>query len=474
MSHAAPIYLNLSEKLAALIRSGTFRPGDKLPSIRQASRENRVSVTTVLESYHLLEGQGLIESRPRSGYFVRPPSYPSVPLTRAATYRGKPVRIETSAIFETVMDLVENRDVIPFAAAAPDDSIISLSKLPSLAAAVFRKYGAEASRYTPPMGRRELRLALSRRLLVCGVKAMPDEIVTTHGATEALLLALRATTKAGDLVAVESPTYFGILNLVRDLGLRAIEIPVCQKTGLCIESLRKALGKFQIAACVVQPNFQNPVGCVMPPDHKKHLANLSIIHHFTIIEDDVYGDLGHSGERSSSISLYGGDVIHCGSISKTVAPGLRVGWVVPGQHLKQIKYLKTIQCPWNATLSELMIAELLDQGGYERHLRRIRKIYATQCAKMRDEVIRHFPQSCKVTQPAGGFVLWVEMPQGFDSEAYTVEAILRGISVVPGTIFSPTLQFKNCFRLSCGAAFVPSSFDALKTLGQLASHHLVP
>ncbi|MEO7100205.1 MAG: PLP-dependent aminotransferase family protein [Luteolibacter sp.] len=472
MSEVLPMYQDFAAKLAALIGSGTFAAGDKLPSIRQASRENQVSVTTVLESYHILENKGLIESRPRSGYFVKPPSKPVVRFPSVSMYRPKPVRIETSAIFEAVMDSVENRDMIPFAAAAPDDSIISLSRLPTLAASIFRKYGAEASRYTPPMGRRELRLALSRRLLGCGIKAMPDGIVTTHGATEALLLALRVTTKAGDLVAVESPTYFGILNLIRDLGLRAIEIPVCEATGLSIDALEKALGKHAIAACVVQPNFQNPLGCSMPAENKKRLANLSDARGFTIIEDDVYGDLDHSGDRPPSISLYGGDVIHCGSTSKTVAPGLRVGWVVAGAHLQKIKYLKTIQCPWNATLSELIVAEFLDGGGYDRHLRRIRKIYASQCARMRSEVVRHFPKSCKITEPTGGFVLWIEMPEKFDSEAFTVEAISRGISVGPGTIFSPTLQFKNCLRLSCGVSLGPRTLEALALLGRLATRHV--
>ncbi|MFT6178941.1 MAG: DNA-binding transcriptional MocR family regulator [Akkermansiaceae bacterium] len=472
MPQTLPLYQVLADRLSDLIQGGTFRPGDKLPSIRQASRDNQVSVTTILQSYHLLEDRGMVEAHSRSGYFVSPPSKPLIPRSPVAVYRAKPVRIETSCIFETVMDLVENRDVIPFAAAAPDDPIISLSRLPSLAAAVFRKYGADASHYTPPTGRRELRMALSRRLLGCGIKAMPDEIVTTHGATEALILALRATTQKGDLVAVESPTYFGILNLIRDQGLRAIEIPVCQATGLSIEALETALAKHPIKACVVQPNFQNPVGCVMPSKNKKRLAKLSNAHEFTIIEDDVYGDLGHSGERPSSIGLHGGDVIHCGSTSKTVAPGLRVGWIVPGTHLKKIKHLKTMQCPWNATLSELMLSEFFERGSYDRHLRRIRKIYASQCAKMHDEIIRHFPQSCKVTEPPGGFVLWLEMPEGFDAEAYTVEAILHGISVVPGTIFSPTLQFENCLRLSCGAALTPVRLEALATLGRLAALQL--
>jgi DNA-binding transcriptional MocR family regulator len=469
MKAAVPLYQDLAARLAGLIRAGTFSPGDRLPSVRHASREHQVSITTVMEAYRSLEDQGIIVARPRSGYYVPPPSLDASKLPLAVRHSTKPVVIAQASIFQSVMDLAENRNVVPFAAAAPDDSIIPAAKLASITNAVLRKFKSDALRYTPPMGRRELRVALSRRLLVAGIKAGPDEIITTHGATEALLLALRATTKRGDLVAVETPTYFGILHLIRDLGLRAIEVPVCSQDGMVIDALEIALKKHRIAACVVQPNFQNPIGSVMSPESKRRLADLSEAHQFAIIEDDVYGELSHDGSRPASIALYGGNVIHCGSISKTLAPGLRVGWMVPGTWLDEVKRLKTIQCPWNATLSELVVAGFLDAGGYDRHLRRIRELYALQCARTRQAVVRFFPPDCRVNQPAGGFVLWLEMPQGFDSEAFTVEAVAQGISLVPGTLFSPSGGLQNCFRLSCGFAFGPRTLDAIATLGELAT-----
>ena len=469
MKLAAPLYQELASRLAGMIRAGTFSPGDRLPSVRQASREHQVSITTVMEAYRSLQDQGVIQARPRSGYYVPPPSLDLSRLPLAAKHSTRPVRIEHSAIFQSVMDLAENRNVVPFAAAAPDESIIPSAKLAAITSAVMRKFKADALRYTPPMGRRELRVALSRRLLVAGIKATPDDIITTHGATEALLLALRATTKCGDLVAVETPTYFGILHLVRDLGLRVIEVPVCPRQGMMLDALETALKKHPITACVVQPNFQNPIGSVMSPESKKRLAKLSQCHGFAIIEDDVYGELSHDGGRPSSIALHGGNVIHCGSISKTIAPGLRVGWIVPGIYQAEVKRLKTIQCPWNTTLSELVVASFLDAGGYDRHLRRIRQLYALQCARTRQAVVHNFPKSCRVNQPAGGFVLWLEMPVGFDSESFTVDAVAKGISLVPGTLFSPSGGLRNCFRLSCGFAFGPRTLEAITTLGKLAS-----
>jgi DNA-binding transcriptional MocR family regulator len=469
------LYRDLSDRLAGLIRAGTFSAGDRLPSIRHISREHHVSITTAVGAYRRLEDDGLIEARPRSGYFVKPPVYETGRSFSAATQRpAKPVLVSQSAIFEAIMDSVENRRMVPFASAAPDDALIPHRKLAAISNAIIRKHGAEALRYTPPTGRRELRVALSRRLLALGIKAAPDEIITTHGATEALLLSLRATTRRGDIVAVESPTYFGILNLIRDLGLRALEIPVDPRDGLSLEALEIALKKHRIAACVVQPNFHNPTGCLMPDARKKHLATLSTRHGFAIIEDDVYGELSHDGRRPASIGLHGGNVIHCGCTSKTLAPGLRVGWLVPGKYLAEIKRLKLIQCPWNATLSELIVAGFLDEGGYDRHLRRLRAIYAQQSQRMRQAISRAFPESAaaRISQPAGGFVLWVEMPARFDSETFAVDAISKGISIVPGTLFSPSGGLKNCFRLSCGAAIGPRELTAITTLGTLASHHL--
>ncbi|BCU75880.1 PLP-dependent aminotransferase family protein [Luteolibacter sp. LG18] len=462
-------YEMLANRLAELIRGGTFAPGDRMPSVRQSSHEHRVSISTVMEAYRRLEDTGLIEARPRSGYYVKAPVLSEARIPTTAAHARKPIHIERASLFEAVMDTVADPRVVPFAAAAPDDSIIPKAKLASISNALFRKHGGAALRYTLPPGRRELRVAVSKRLLGAGIKASPDEILTTHGATEALLLALRATTKRGDLVAVEAPTYFGILHLLRDLGLRAIEIPVSPHAGFVVEALETALKKHRVAACVVQPNFHNPIGGLMPVEAKQRLAALSERHGFAIVEDDVYGELGHDGIRHPSISLYGGHVIHIGAISKTLAPGLRVGWIVPGPHFAEIKRLKSIQCPWNATLSELMVAEFLEAGGYDRHLRRIRQLYAVQCARMRQAVVSSFPDTCRVNQPLGGFVLWIEMPAAFDAEDFAVRAMAENVSLVPGPVFSASGGLRNCFRLSCGFAFGERTLDAVALLGKLAA-----
>lgn len=472
MPSALPLYRELFSTLSGLIQAGTFPPGSRFPSVRHTSREHRVSISTVIEAYRKLEDEGLIEARPRSGYFVTPPKVSADRFPTYTTGPSKPIRIRRDSAFEAIMEVSGDPAFVRFGSATPGDDIVPESKLGAITREVMRKHGAAALRYTPPQGRRELRAALSRRIFDLGLKVAPDEILTTQGGTEATLLALRAVTRPGDLVAVETPSYFGTLHLVRDLGLRVIEIPVDPRTGLVIPALEKSLKKHRIAACLVQPHFHNPIGSLMPEAHKRELADLADLHGFTIIEDDVYGDLAHDGARPHSIAVHSHRVIHCGSVSKTIAPGLRVGWVIPGGHLEEIRRLKGIQSPWNSTLSELVVAGFLDAGGYDRHLRRIRRLYKEQCMKTREAVLRHFPDCARVNQPAGGFVLWVEMPEGFDSEAFTSAAMEKRISIAPGTIFSASGGLNHCFRLACGFAFGERTLEAVATLGKLIPHFL--
>ncbi len=467
---ATPLYLNLAERLSNLIDGGTFPVGSRLPSVRRMSREQRVSVTTVLEAYGQLLDRGRIEVRARSGYFVAPRPLTTAQLPRPIAGPVRPVEVRSSAIFEAVMNAVADPHVVPFGAAVPGDELLPSARLASLTNAAVRRHGSAAFRYTMAPGRRELRTAISRRLLSAGVDAPPEAILTTQGATEAMALALRATTRPGDLVAVESPTFFGILQLIKQLGLKALEVPMDARHGMDVERLEMLASKHPVRACIVQPSYQNPLGSCMPEEAKAKLVRLAELHDFVVIEDDLYGELGHGVGRLPAVAHYDrtGRVLHCGSVTKSIAPGLRVGWLLPGQRMEEIRELKRVQYPANATLSELVVAEFLEGGGFDRHLRRSRTRHAAQCARMREEILDAFPQGTRVNLPAGGFVLWVELPAGFDSETFAVQAFAAGISLVPGTLFSPACRLKHCVRLSCGSELNERARQAIRKLGTIA------
>ncbi|WP_411826631.1 PLP-dependent aminotransferase family protein [Luteolibacter sp. AS25] len=466
-----PLYQELATKIQGLIRAGTFPSGSKLPSVRRLSREQNVSVTTAMEAYSRLEGLGLIQSRPRSGYFVRPPIVTAGQLPKPSEQSRKPITVQYPQIMQAVIEAVANPRIVPFGAAAPGDEIIPHKRLSTLSNALIRRHGAAAFRYSMAPGRKELRAIISRRMLSAGVQADPDDIVTTQGATEALALALRATTSPGDVVAVENPTYFGILHLCKDFGLNVVEVPMDAQKGISITALEELSTNYKIAACIVQPSFQNPLGSCMPDDTKKQLVDLAIARDFALIEDDLYGELGHSGPRPSALAGFDKDgrVIQCGSVSKWLAPGIRVGWVISRKYRDEIRRLKAIHSLSSSTLSELVVAEYFAIGGAERHLRRVSSLFGEYCAEMREAVLREFPAGTRVNQPKGGFVLWVEMPEKYDSELLSIAALEHDICLIPGSLFSASCGLKNCLRLSCGHSWSKRSAEAIRTLGRLVT-----
>lgn len=464
------IYQELADRFGELIRMGTFPPGSRLPSVRRLAREQHVSITTVLESYGLLEDRGMIESRPRSGYFVRPPQVTDGQLPRPARAPKRPVVVRSPEILQAVMEAACDPAMVPFGAAVPGRDAIPAKSLNAIANAMIRRHGADVYQYSMAPGRHELRAAVSRRLLAAGVRASPEEIVATQGASEALALALRATSRPGNIIAVESPTYFGILHLARDLGLEVLEVPMDVRDGIDLDVLDALTGQHKVAACVVQPVYQNPVGSCMPDSSKSRLAEIARRRDFAIIEDDLYGELSHSGQRSKAVAHYDTDgrVLMCGSVSKSIAPGLRIGWIRAGRYIDQVRKLKTTHSLSNPTLQELIVADFLKSGAAERQWRRISQLFAEQCMRMREAVLREFPAGTRVNQPQGGFVLWVELPEGSDSEKLASLALERGIGIIPGSVFSASCRLKRCLRLSCGAGFDERAAKAIRTLGKLA------
>lgn len=465
-----PIYHRVADRIEGLITAGTFRSGERLPSVRSISRDWRVSVTTAVGAYGLLEDRGIVEPRSRSGYYVRARRISPERLPGRIEVESDPVDVSCAAITEKVMDASASPGIVPFGAAVPADEILPTAKLAALYASVIRSAGPAAHQYSMPPGLPSLRVELAKRLLSSGIAVSPDEIIVTSGAIDAVLLAVKSVCEPGDVVAVESPTYFGILSMVRELGLKVVEIPVYADRGVCTTALAEAFAAHPVKACILQPNFHNPVGSVMPDAEKKRAVTLAKQHGVTLIEDDLYGDLHFSEKRPLSLKAFdpADTVIHCGSYSKSLAPGVRIGWIVPGSRLHRIKSLKYAMSLANATASEMVVAEFLKNGGVERHLRNVRRIYARQTHEIREAILATFPAGIRVTQPDGGFLLWCEMPAGFDSEAFALAALKRKISVVPGTLFSASCGLRNCFRISCGFPLDDRSRRALGILAKLA------
>jgi len=360
-------------------------------------------------------------------------------------------------------------DIVPFGAATPSSELLPGAKLSRIMAAVSRRAVKAGIGYDMPPGSEALRREIAKRSLDWGTNLSADELITTCGCTEALMLSLRAVTNAGDIVAVESPTYFGVLQAMEELRLKALEIPTHPRLGMDLEALEKAISKRRIAACLAVPNFNNPLGSLMQDEHKSQLIEILGAREIPLIEDDIHGDLHFGPHRPRVAQSYDkrGLVLLCGSISKTLAPGYRVGWIAPGRFYNRVKSLKLTSTLATATLPQLTVAEFMANGGYDHYLRFLRQTLASQIERVSSAISEWFPAETKVTRPQGGFVLWVELTPGVDSLELHRRAMLEKISVAPGPMFSARSDFGNCIRINCGRPWSNRREEAIRTLGAI-------
>lgn len=468
-----PLYEQVADRLHRLILDGTLTPGDRLPSVRKLKKQLSVSMSTVLEAYRLLEDRGIITARPQSGYYVKTTALdlPEEPSQSTPSCRSCPV--DMSSVLH-VLKLWHDPDVINLGAAFPGMEHLPLNTLNRLMGQVMRADPMMVHSYGMVPGCEPLRRELAKRMLDAGCSITPDQVVTTAGATEAYYLAMRATTQPGDTVAIETPTYFSLLEAMNSLGLNALELPTHPRDGLSLTALESAFQKHGVDACLLVSNFSNPLGSCMGDRKKKALVNLLNRYDVPLIEDDIYGDLAFDGDRPKAIKAFDteGRVIYCSSVSKTLSPGLRVGWCIPGRYQSSIEKMKLVTSHMTAHAPQLAVAAFFANGGYDRHLRHLRRVYHQQMNRMLQAILDYFPAETRVTRPNGGHVLWVEISGGFDAIALFEEAISHRISIAPGPMFSASDEFQNCFRLNTGLPWTDEVDQAMKILGHLAKKQL--
>ncbi len=464
------LYEQLADELLRAIDRGALRPGDRLPSVRRLAGKRGVSVATVLQAYLRLENRGAIEVRPKAGHFVRRRSAAAAE-PRAPRTCSTPARVSVSDAVARILEALRDPDLVPLGSAYVDPAMLPIAALNRMLAQLAREAATAGARYDAAPGLVTLRRQLARRSVDWGAPIGEEELVTTIGATEGLTLALRAVARAGDVIAVESPTYFGVLQAIEGLGMRALEIPAHPRTGMDLDALDEAVRTQPVRAVMVAPNVSNPLGAIMPDENKARLVELSRRHDLPVIEDDVYGELAFDGSRPRPLRAFDrssdGRLLLVGSVSKTLAPGYRVGWCAGGRwhdRVLRLKYTQSLACP---TLTQMAVAEFLSSGGYDRHLRRLRSHLAGQVRRYRDAVIDAFPVGTRVSDPRGGFVLWIEMPAGVDALELQDRALARGVVIAPGPIFSARSRFGNFLRLSAGAPWSPRVQAAVALLGRL-------
>lgn len=464
------LYYQVAEKLETMVTTGVLKTGDKLPSVRALSREQGISLSTAFKAYSALESKGLVEARPKSGYFVRfLPRQMTAALPRAPRFSPPPRDLTVDEMIATVYENMSEAGVVQLALAAPATELLPAAKLNKCLLDALRASPTSCLHYENIQGNESLRRHLARIAFNWGGRYTPSDVVVTHGCMEALSFCLKAVTRPGDVVAIERPTYFGIFNLLKNLGLRALEIPSDPQTGPDLDCLRRALDECRVAACLFVPNFNNPLGSLMPDAHKKALVAMLAERDIPLVEDDIYGEMYFGKTRPRTCKSFDsqGNVLYCSSLSKSLAPGYRIGWCLPGRYKAQVLQLKLTQCITSATPTQAAIARFCDTGRLDLHLRNLRKALHTQCLRYLQAISEFFPPEVRVTQPQGGYVLWVELPPSTDAFQLYRAARQHHISIAPGQIFSMDGQFSQFVRLGFGTPYSSDIEQSLRTLGRL-------
>jgi len=465
--------MKLYERLAAdiddAIQKGLFKSGEKVPSIRAASKSYNLSISTVLHAYLLLESRGVIESRPQSGYFVRARVRSRTQSKPAVNRASVSTEVDVSRIVLGTLRSIQADEMIPFGSPYPDQRLFPSRRLHQYAHAIARKGEGWSVLTDLPPGNPELIRQIARRYAENGTLVHPDEVIVTVGATEAINLCLQAVAKPGDTVAVESPTFYAMLHAIERMGMRALQIPTDPAEGIQLGALEKALQHQKVAACMVMTNFQNPLGFVMPEAKKKALVRLLEKYEVPVIENDVYSEFFFGKVTPKPLKAFDrkGLVLHCSSFSKSLTSAYRVGWTMPGRYRDPVEKLKFLNTLGTSSIHQLAIAEYLKYEGYDRHLRKVRQTFSQNAKLMSACIKRFFPAGTKISQPAGGYVLWIELPTQVDAMQLYERALEKGITLGPGRMFSAQNDYPNFIRLNYSYLWDRTSEAGIKELSYL-------
>ena len=467
------LYEDVSRLVHAMIESGTLAPGDKVPSLRKMSQQLSISIATVSQAYVRLEEQGLLKAVPQSGFYVnqgyRAAETPVHPSVGSRARRPQPGKSITSIFADS-----RREGVIGLGVANPATELLPYKALGRTLKKVCASNPDTVIAYSPPDGNLELRRQIALRFSRQGKPVAAEEVIITNGATEALMVALQAVAKAGDVVAVATPFYFSTIQMIAKLGILVVEIESDVNTGMSLDSLDSVLANHDIKAVIAACNFSNPTGSLMPDASKIRLVETLAERNIPLIEDDVYSDLYFTGQQPSNCKSYDrkGLVLYCSSFSKTLAPGFRIGWVIPGQFLHDVSRLKQLSSLSAASLQQLALAEFLSGGQFDRYMARCRRIYKQQMESTRNAIISEFPEGTRISSPLGGFTLWIQLPRGLNTFEIYSRAMEQNISITPGPLFSATEKYCNYMRICAGILWTPQVREAITRLGEIISDML--
>ncbi len=463
------LYETLADEIQLKISQQVFTPGEKLPSVRELHKVMNKSITTVSKAYVLLESRGLILARDRSGYYVRAKNHYKMQRPEKSRSNLLPRLIRRSGIVEEVLDSLGDDSKVQLGVAYISPRLFPFSQYTKILRNLTKKEVRKAIVFDKPEGLLKLRQQISLKYMGLVKTVGPDDIIITNGCTEALVVCLMAFLKTGDTVAIEVPSFYGIFTLLENMGVFVLEIPTCPEYGVDYDALKNAVESKEINCCVLNSNFHNPLGSLMSDAKKEKIVRLLNSHGIPLIEDDIYSELYYEKQRPLPLKYFDTAdlVLTCSSFSKTLAPGLRVGWVIPGPKFqKEILKIKSGMSITTSTLDQYILAKFIETGLYDKHLRRFRNILRKQLLLVVKAIDKYFPKNIRMVIPKGGFLLWIQLPEGVNSVELYRNLLKEDIVILPGPVCSSSQGFEEYIRLSCGSPFDEGMENALKTIGK--------
>lgn len=466
------LYDVIADEIARSVSAGRLPAGTRVPSIRDYALAHSVSINTVKTAYRLLEDRGILTARPRSGYFVSA-SLPELSLTPGAVANDNALPLSgISRLLAVILQAQQQGGYTDLALACPvGERFYPTERLRKLTAQVMRSSPHFQSTYVLPPGSERLRSQIARRGIALGMLLSASDILITHGAMEALSLAVRAATRPGDSIAVETPTFYNLYPMLEEMGRNVVAIPTHPQSGMCLDTLEERLSAGGIAAVIAIPSGHNPLGFTMPEANRRRLARMGARYQVAIVEDAMYAELQYCPSPVPNIKAFDVDgwVMVCASYTKTVAPDFRIGWLEAGRFrdiARQMKFTTTVAEP--ALLSETL-GLFLENGSYDLHLRHLKACYSERIEAVRALISRYFPAGTRVSRPQSGFILWLELPAQIDTLLLFHRALDDGIICMPGLLCSGNQAFNHCLRLAVCVELTEPYVAALRQLGALAA-----
>lgn len=460
----------LADDFRRLVAEGRLAAGERLPSLRELARRYGCSVGSALRGYQRLEAEGLIESRTRSGYFVKAEGAPVPgpgPVPRhLRPDAADPVRL---ALRWRLSLAQEDPATISFSGGSPTLELLPLASLAKMGTRLLREMPELLGLMDIGPGSIGLRRALAHAAAQEGWRLEADELVATNGAVEAVGLCLRAVTAPGDAVAVEAP--LGVLHpVLAACGLRPIELRADPERGVDPAALERAIVEGGAKACLLQASFQNPLGFSLPEGRKREIVRLLARLETPLVECDANADLGYDGVRPVPFKAFDeqGLVLWCASPSKLAGPGLRLGWCAPGRYLDAVLRLKLGASRSASPLAQELWRAFLEEGEARRQARALQETLGTSARALRRIVRESFPPGTRVGPAHGGCYLWVELPPDHDTGKLLERSLAANIAFMPGAMLTVGLDLSRGLRLNHAQPWGPVQEAAARRLGELA------